>query len=777
MDLWNRFAGTGTRQHAGVRGARVAAGLALILLSAGTGAATAPVGTAWARSRNAAKPQAAKAASGAGQVSAPAGTGGGAATGAQSDPTTAESLRSVSPAGASTASKEDLGAARRANATPSLQQQIAKLPPLTGVNVDVAKRGQEILGHLNAVLHFYQSAVAPVQKVGQPSDVLYAEESTSQATQIAQLAFQAARNEAALLSKIVGKPGMKTAPGVASSPEAGAQQASEAQRLSALLAQTAQRVSDLQTEDASLAQQLATARGKAIPALEQQRGQVQGELELQKAMSEALGRVESFSTAQTHTGLAGEIDRLQQSAPELLNAAKKPTPATMENLTTAHDTGVTSQAVVLFQLLSTLHTIDNAVDATEHLRAQAQDLRTPLLKILRSTVAKGQALAQTPTPSPAPTPAPVPAPTRTGKKGRAAAAASAASTVGAPVIDAQTLASVRKQFDQLTATFQVLSSATMPLSQEIVLLASERETLATWRSAVNVEYRSVLRQLLLRVVAIAVALGILALISSLWGRATVRYVSDLRRRRQLLFVRRAVIGFLSGLVILFGFVTQFSSLATFAGFISAGIAVGLQTILLSVAAYFFIIGRYGVRVGDRITVAGVTGDVIEVGLARFYMIELVGAGNAMHSTGRVAVFANSVLFQTGTPIYKQMPGTEYAWHQLTAKLNGEADTQATAEAVLAAVRKVYGTYRARIEAQHQQVEAWMGAALPAPNLESWLELADGGLQFAVLFPVEIGNAATTDQQIAEELVSEMRSNGAMKAGMTALPIIKAAVKS
>ena len=81
-----------------------------------------------------------------------------------------------------------------------------------------------------------------------------------------------------------------------------------------------------------------------------------------------------------------------------------------------------------------------------------------------------------------------------------------------------------------------------------------------------------------------------------------------------MLVRRTVLGFLGGMVVIFGFVTQFSSLATFAGFITAGIAVGLQTILLSVAAYFFIIGRYGVRVGDRISVAGVTGDVVEVGL-------------------------------------------------------------------------------------------------------------------------------------------------------------------
>jgi small-conductance mechanosensitive channel len=346
-----------------------------------------------------------------------------------------------------------------------------------------------------------------------------------------------------------------------------------------------------------------------------------------------------------------------------------------------------------------------------------------------------------------------------------------------PTTNAQDLTNTRKQFDTLTNTFQALATATLPLSQEEVLLENARGTLTTWRATVDAEYKDMLRHLLIRVMFIALALGVLAFVNRLLSQAAVKYVGDLRRRRHLLVIRRFIIGFATGLVLIFGFVTQFSSLATFAGFISAGIAVGLQTILLSVAAYFFIVGRYGVRVGDRITVAGVTGEVIEVGLVRFYMMELVGTGTELHSTGRVAVFANSVLFQTGTPIYKQMPGTEYAWHELTAKLKGDGDPRAAAQAILKTVEGVYAGYSERIQRQHQQVEAWMGTALPSPKVESRLQLVEGGLQVAVLFPVQLNNAAEADQQIAEALLNGMRTEGPLKAGVTELPVIKAAVKS
>jgi small-conductance mechanosensitive channel len=236
-----------------------------------------------------------------------------------------------------------------------------------------------------------------------------------------------------------------------------------------------------------------------------------------------------------------------------------------------------------------------------------------------------------------------------------------------------------------------------------------------------------------------------------------------------------VVGFFTGVVLLFGFVTQFNSLATFAGFITAGIAVGLQTILLSVAAYFFIVGRYGVKVGDRITVAGVTGDVIDVGLVRFYMMELTGSGTELHPTGRVAVFANSVLFQAGTPLYKQMPGTEYAWHELTVKLKPNTDYRAATQAVVNAITQVYSGYKENIELQHRRVEAWMDTPIETPRIESRLQL-DEGLQFAVLYPVEIRNAGSTDDKIVQAVLDVVHNNQTVAQAIEGSPNVKAVIK-
>src|SRR5581483_5012213 len=158
--------------------------------------------------------------------------------------------------------------------------------------------------------------------------------------------------------------------------------------------------------------------------------------------------------------------------------------------------------------------------------------------------------------------------------------------------------------------------------------------------------------------------------------------------------RRLVVGGALVIVAAFSFVTEFGSVATFAGILTAGIAVSLQTLILSGVAYFFFVGRYGVRVGDRVTVAGVTGEVLDTGLFRLYLMEL-GGSRRVDPTGRVVVFSNSVLFQP-QGFFKQVPGADYVWHELSLTLSPETDHTLAEKRLMAAVEAVFAEYRERI---------------------------------------------------------------------------------
>ena len=592
-----------------------------------------------------------------------------------------------------------------------------------------------ILAHLNQAIGWYRHLTALDVTAGQPSDILYLDNARSSAAQALQLAFESASAQAALLAASKNNSANSTQ---------GAPANDNAQNISTALSTVSNRIQQTQNQLQDLAEQLPKARGNERQQLLAQRDALQGQLELQKAMQDALQKISSVSTASEagQSGLAAQISQLKQSVPEVFATKKQAAPSGQKSQSaTAENSGLFGKASILFGQMRNIHDLDQVISETTRLHNTADKLAAPLRDRIKSLIQQGQDIVKQP-----------------------------------PSTDPQQLAKTRSQFESLTAEYKQLANAAVPLRQETILLDDVKGDLVQWRASITAEYTRVLRELLLRVVVILIALGFVYLLGWVWRRATYRYIRDARRRRQLTLIRRVVIGFLMGLVIIAGFITEFSSLATFAGFITAGIAVALQTVILSVAAYFFLIGRYGVRVGDRVTVSGVTGDVVEIGLVRLYLMELAGTGIDLYPTGRVVVFSNSVMFQAA-PFFKQLPGSAYAWHEIAVTLASNASLALLERKLMDAVNAVFAQYRQKIEHQHALVERLLDTPIAAPAPVGKVQFSDTGLEFVVRYPVEIQHAADIDDQITRKLMEVINGDEPLKAAVSASPKLRAAIKA
>ena len=612
---------------------------------------------------------------------------------------------------------------------PNSQTASSTLPP---IQIDQAA----ILSHLNQIISWYRHSTTSVQSVGQPSDAIYQDNAKTLGSQAVRLAFQSAKAEPALLAAQQKSNGI-----IQSSPET-----TQEQNLMQMEAKTSSQIDQLQSQVEDLNSQIAkTAARRGDRVL--QRDSIQSQLELQKALLDAIRKMAAFveSNGEISGGLAGGINQLARSIPDVLGTGasteKQITAPTSSKPSLANSGGLISDAMTLYGYLAAVRQIDALIQETDSMRAVADHLRTPLRDAMRATIQRSQQLSSQP-----------------------------------PGSDPDQLQAERKEFQALTERFKQLSTALLPLSQEIIVLTDSRTNFEQWRSSIAHESRQALRSVLVRVIGIVVALAVILVLSQIWRRVTFRYVSDPRRRRQFLVMRRVVIGFLIAVVLVLGFVSEFSSLATFAGFITAGIAVGLQAVLLSVAAYFFIIGRYGIRVGDRISVAGITGDVVDIGLVRLYLMELAGTGLDFYPTGRIVVFSNAVLFQTSTPLFKQIPGTEYAWHEVVVMIAPDGNHKMAQEELLAAVNAVYSRYRQSIERQHANIERHVDIQVEMPRPEARLQFADGGLELLVRYPVEIRNAPDIDEEMTRKVLELIESGGGLKAVVSGVPKIRSAVK-
>lgn len=584
-----------------------------------------------------------------------------------------------------------------------------------------ASSGDEIIGFLNQALVWYRQQTGLQQLVNEPSDVLFLNDSRRIADQVAQQAFSFARTRAQALA----------AQGVTPSAPAGS--SSQHQRLYDAAAKADQQLKQAQQDVAAKRKQLETAVGKKRRTLQASVDEAESELELYQARRDVLhnfiAMVGSTSGKLTSGTLQAQVDELARTVPAAASApetgtannppanqaqASSPLPAQVRQESSS---GILALISDLSAFRRKVDTLDESIKQTDDLTQSGQNLRAPLIAKLRELTQKGDQLAAQPEST-----------------------------------DPAVLAQQKQDLDSLTAEYKQLSASLLPLGKMAILLDLHKHTMTGWRSAVDAQYKSQLKGLLLRLAGLGLLLGVVLGISEVWRRATFRYVTDSRRRNQFLLIRRIVVWSLVGLIVGLAFASELGAITTFAGLLTAGIVVALQNVILAFAGYFFLIGKYGVRVGDRIQVSGITGDVVDIGLVRLHLMEVSG-GTSPRPTGRVVVFSNSVVFQAGSGLFKPIPGTSFLWHEITLTLSPEGNYHQIEERLLEAVNRVYSDYRDRMEVQRRSMERSLRTIqVKALAPESRLRLTASGLEVVIRYPVDVENAAEIDDRVTRELL-------------------------
>ncbi len=123
----------------------------------------------------------------------------------------------------------------------------------------------------------------------------------------------------------------------------------------------------------------------------------------------------------------------------------------------------------------------------------------------------------------------------------------------------------------------------------------------------------------------------------------------------------------------------FESISTFLGLLSAGLAIALQDPIVNLAGWLFIVWRQPFQVGDRIQIGEHRGDVIDVRVFQFTLLEVGNWVDADQSTGRIIHIPNGKIFREAQANYDQ--GFQYIWHEIPVLVTFESDWR-KAKAVL-----------------------------------------------------------------------------------------------
>jgi Mechanosensitive ion channel len=463
----------------------------------------------------------------------------------------------------------------------------------------------QVVGYLLQSVTWYRHVYTERQVANEPADLMFLDDNQAIELQILKFSFEFAKAEATLQTR--DTPFFHDTTTSSDAPPADLAHFIELKKRTDQLSQQA--IDEIKKLDNTLNRAKGTDRRKLKAAEEDAQIRLQLLDAVTLGLNDLVEFVQSTDEGQGHSGhLSSTIDELAQSIPEMKGEAVLSATARLQETNSRKgngDAGILGLVSDVSAMNRKLQVVDEKIRLTDNLTLSANDLRIPMADFITHLI-------------------------------QSAAIRNSQSS------DLLSLREQKSHLDALTVDLKELSPVIVALDKQKVLLAEYKSHLLPWRTAVAGQYKQAWKQLLIRVILVLSIIALLLAIGQLSRRFALRHVHDPNRRRFISMSHQFLTLFAITVVVVFVLASDLKSVATYFGLLSAGLLLALENVILATLGSLLLVGKRGIRIGDRVQVSGVTGDVIDMGLLQFQLREF----DIEHEkyTGHVATFSNSLVF-------------------------------------------------------------------------------------------------------------------------------------
>ncbi|MBN2460650.1 MAG: mechanosensitive ion channel family protein [Candidatus Cloacimonetes bacterium] len=247
-------------------------------------------------------------------------------------------------------------------------------------------------------------------------------------------------------------------------------------------------------------------------------------------------------------------------------------------------------------------------------------------------------------------------------------------------------------------------------------------------------------------------IGILWVLVLIIRRIITRNVREVKSQ----YTWNKIIGYISALlgIFLVGriWLQGVQSIATFLGLLSAGIAIALKDLLANLAGWLFIVSRRSFEVGDRIQLGSNAGDVIDIGLFQFSILEIGNWVHADQSTGRIIHIPNGKIFNNELANYDK--GFKYIWNEieviLTFESNWEKAKQILQNIIDNQEESITSTMERQIKKAARKFMIYYRNLTPIV----YTDVVDNGVKLTIRYLCETRKRRGSSQSIWESILRE-----------------------
>lgn len=262
-----------------------------------------------------------------------------------------------------------------------------------------------------------------------------------------------------------------------------------------------------------------------------------------------------------------------------------------------------------------------------------------------------------------------------------------------------------------------------------------------------------LSRLELRLVETGALLLVLIIVRTLVAVVVHRQIEDDRSRYHWRKGTTYFLGFVALLVAGRIWFEGFHSITTFLGIAAAGFVIALKEPLSNVAAWLFLVWRRPFVVGDRIQIREHIGDVIDVRIFQFSILEVGNWIDADQSTGRVIHVPNGLVFTD--PVSNYTRGFPYIWNELEVVVTFESNWRVAKQLLLEAAR----THGHAMSAEEEAEVLALGRRFMifystlAPTV--YTRIRERGISFAVRYLCDPRRRRDSEQAIWEGILEAL----------------------
>lgn len=197
-------------------------------------------------------------------------------------------------------------------------------------------------------------------------------------------------------------------------------------------------------------------------------------------------------------------------------------------------------------------------------------------------------------------------------------------------------------------------------------------------------------------------------------------------------------------------VEAIQSLSTFFGLLSAGLAIALRDPVTNIAGWAYIVGKRPFSVGDRIQSGEHAGDVIDISMFHFTLMEIGNWVDADQSTGRVIHVPNSAVFTLALANYSQ--GFHYIWNEIAVLVTFESNWEKAKE-LLQGIADEHSEHKSALAAERvKEASRRFMIFYSALTPKVYTSVKDSGVMLTVRYLAEPRRRRGTEEAIWEEIL-------------------------